>query len=457
MDKPKNGSFLKRGIRALFRPRPVRLPILFWVSLFLVVGLLIWLAWVRSTPEILPGETRIIVTTPTPGPPPPPGPTPTPVGSGGTVAFSLRHNGNSDIYLLSQNTGKLLRITYDPAEDRDPAWSPDGRWLAFASHRAANWDLYLMDMTSGAVVRFTRDPRFEAGPAWSPDSQWLAYEVYEAGNLDIHVVSASDTEEFYQLTSDPAPDFSPAWSPDGRHIAFTSQRDGSKDIFLISLDGGDLVNLTQTPDQDEDHAAWSHDGAYLAYSSGVPGSEELRILPFDKAAIATGELRPMLFGIGGQPAWSPDDQALTFVFRQGVTSYLVAASTTGWALAQEGYSTEDWMESPAWTSEAIAEEFAVQLEARMAEEQIPHYSELLVDTSVNPGTFALVDLPDVNGGDGFEKLSDRVNDSFNALREAVTDAGGWDYLAILGDSWRPMNHTPRPGQGRISWHVCGRA
>ena len=69
----------------------------------------------------------------------------------------------------------------------------------------------------------------------------------------------------------------------------------------------------------------------------------------------------------------------------------------------------------------------------------------------------MVNLPNVNDSDSAEKLSDKVNDSYNALRKTVEEQTGWDYLSILGDSWRTMNHTPRPGQGRISWHVCGRA
>jgi len=77
--------------------------------------------------------------------------------------------------------------------------------------------------------------------------------------------------------------------------------------------------------------------------------------------------------------------------------------------------------------------------------------------SLNDEHYQLVDLPDVNNGNEVEKLSDKVNDSYNALRQVVEEKTGWDYLSILGDSWRPMNHTPRPGQGRISWHVCGRA
>ncbi len=450
-----------RWIKGLFQPHPVRLPLLFWPLFLFSLGLLLWY---RDIPRTLPGETRFIVVTATPGPPAAPSPTPTPVGSGGAVVFAMRHNGNSDLYLLPQNDGRLLRLTYNPAEDRDPAWSPDGRWLAFASNRTHNWDLYLMDMHSGTVLRLTRDPTFEAGPAWSPDSQWLAYESYAEGNLNIHIINV-DGEQTYQLTHDPAPDFSPAWSPDGRHITFTSLREGNRDIHLISLDGGTLVNLTNTPEQNEDNASWSHDGTHLAYSSGAPGNEKIHVLPFDQQALASGDqqaltsgaLRPLLFGIGGEPTWSPDDEALTYIFRQGMNSYLVAASSRGWALAQEGYSTTDWMESPSWTAHTIPAELSQQLEARMTQEDSPLYTELRMESSSPTGKATLVGLPDVNGGDNREKLSDKVNDSFNALRRSILDKTGWDYFTILGDSYRPMQHTPRPGQGRISWHVCGRA
>jgi len=366
----------------------------------------------------------------------------------------MRHNGNSDIYLISQNTGNLLRLTYDPAEDRDPAWSPDGRKLAFASHRAQNWDLYVMDMTSGTVLRLTRSPYFEANPTWSPDGRWLAYEAYDEGNLDIYVLNV-ESGESQRLTSSPAPEYAPAWAPDGRHIAFTAYDDDNRDLYLISLDDGTTLNLTNTPNQDEDFATWSPQGEYLAYSAGVPGDETIWMIPFEKEAMVSGELRPVLFGVGGQPVWSPDGEALAFIFRQRETSYLIAADTTGWAMAQEGYSTTDWMNTPDWTATALAPKFEAQLQRQMSEERASLYTEVLLSSATEH--YQLVPLPDVNGSNSAQQLSDRVNDSFNAMRQAVHAQTGWDYLSILGDSSRSMNHTPRPGQGRISWHVCGRA
>ena len=441
----------------LFEPHAIRIPLILWV--IALTGIVLLLN--RTPPPPIEREvverTVIVTATPQPTwfiPTPVPGVTPTPVGSGGTLAFTMRHNGNSDIYLLSQNTGNLLRLTYDPDEDRDPAWSPDGRYLAFASHRARNWDLYLIDMNSGTVIRLTRTPDYEAAPAWSPDGKWLVYEAYVNGNLDLYLLNV-ESEESQPLTGDPAAEYAPAWSPDGRYIAFTAYHNDNKDLNVISLDDGTIVDLTNTPNQQEDNATWSPDGKYLTYSAGVPGDETIWKIPFDKEAAATGGLRPSLFGVGGQPVWSPDGQALAFIFRQQTTSYLIAANTTGWALAQEGYSTTDWMNNPDWSDTALNQALETRLKQRMVEEEPPLYTELLLSSATSQ--YQLVNLPDVNNRDNAEKLSDRVNDSYNALRKDVEEKTGWDYLSILGDSWRTMHHTPRPGQGRISWHVCGRA
>jgi len=445
-------GILKRLGIWLFVPGKAKIPPAAWLALSVAVGLLVRSPQSQAT---VTERERIVVLTPTPGTMAViPAESPTPVGSGGTLAFSMRHNGNSDIYLLSQNDGELLRLTYDPDDDRDPAWSPDGRFLAYASRRAQGWDLYTMELSTGTILRITRSPDFEAAPTWSPDGRWLAYEGYHDGNLDVYILNV-ESGQGQRVTQDPAPDYSPAWSPDGRHVAFVSYRDQNKDLFILSLDDGTVVNLTNTPDQDEDFPAWSPAGEYLAYSVGVAGAETVWRIPFDLDAAARGELRPMLFGIGQKPAWSPDGQALAFVFRQEATSYLLAADTRGWALAQEGYSSADAIDTPDWHAGTLATDFIADLKSRARETEPPIYTELLL--SEKSSVYQLVNLPDVNNSDSAELLSDRVNDSYNALRKRIEVETGWDYLSILGDSWRPMNHTPRPGQGRISWHVCGRA
>src|SRR5690606_2185558 len=68
--------------------------------------------------------TAVPAPTATPAATPTPWATPDPLNSGGSVAFTLRQNGNSDIYALSIGQSQPVRLTDDPADDRDPAWSP---------------------------------------------------------------------------------------------------------------------------------------------------------------------------------------------------------------------------------------------------------------------------------------------------------------------------------------------
>ncbi len=64
-----------------------------------------------------------------PTPEPTPTPLPDPLRVGGSVAFTLRENGQDDIWVINVGESGPLRLTNSPADDRDPAWSPDGTRL----------------------------------------------------------------------------------------------------------------------------------------------------------------------------------------------------------------------------------------------------------------------------------------------------------------------------------------
>src|SRR5579872_2644026 len=49
---------------------------------------------------------------------------------------------NWDIWILGLESGIFSRMTFDPALDVNPVWSPDGRELVFASSRKGAFDLY---------------------------------------------------------------------------------------------------------------------------------------------------------------------------------------------------------------------------------------------------------------------------------------------------------------------------
>ena len=61
----------------------------------------------------------------------------------------------------------LVQVTHHPAEDRAPAWSPDGTRLMFDSDRDGNRSIYVIDVDGSNLERVTSLDHVDRYPAWS--------------------------------------------------------------------------------------------------------------------------------------------------------------------------------------------------------------------------------------------------------------------------------------------------
>jgi TolB protein len=73
-----------------------------------------------------------------------------------------------------------LNITDNPANDRNPSWSPDGQSIAFVSNRDGNDEIYVMDADGNNQRRLTNNPVFGRTPAWFGTAK---YPVSPAGKF----------------------------------------------------------------------------------------------------------------------------------------------------------------------------------------------------------------------------------------------------------------------------------
>ncbi len=109
------------------------------------------------------------------------------------------------------------------ARGRRAQWSPDGRSiLYFRSVSGLHHEIALIDV-DGTHGRFVASsPAEDFQPAWSPDGRQIAFASQRdggPGGVDVHVfVVAPDGSGLRELPSEPLLTGQPVWSPDGRFI-----------------------------------------------------------------------------------------------------------------------------------------------------------------------------------------------------------------------------------------------
>src|SRR5204863_6322649 len=149
--------------------------------------------------------------------------------------------------------------------ERDPAWSPDGKWISYFSDRSGEYRLYLEAQDGLTPPReITLDkPTHYYTPSWSPDSKKLLFTDTGLQVWVLDVASGKAKVVGNDPWMVPTRTLNPVWSPDSKWVAYSSRlRSLYHAIFVSNAETGQTTQVTDGL-ADAVWPAWDASGKYL--------------------------------------------------------------------------------------------------------------------------------------------------------------------------------------------------
>jgi eukaryotic-like serine/threonine-protein kinase len=159
----------------------------------------------------------------------------------------------------------MTRLTFDPAADTFPVWSPDGRQLAFTCgghlcRASADGGGAVERLSSGVSSRYLWD--------WRRDGRYLLYaETTLQTRADLWILPLEPGRSPIPFLKSPFHEFYGQFSPDGNWIAYTSDESGREEVYIRAAFG--TGGKRQISNAGGSQPRWRPDGRELFYLTGA--------------------------------------------------------------------------------------------------------------------------------------------------------------------------------------------
>jgi tricorn protease len=163
--------------------------------------------------------------------------------TGARAVFEAR----GEIISVPAEKGDARNLTNTPGvAERDPSWSPDGKWIAYFSDESGEYQLHLRDQKGMGEVKkinLGNPPSFFYNPTWSPDSKKIAYSDKRLNLWYVDVEKGQPVKVDAQSRGGGGVGVD--WSPDSRWLTYAKPlKSWYRAIFVYSLEDGKITQIT---------------------------------------------------------------------------------------------------------------------------------------------------------------------------------------------------------------------
>jgi Tol biopolymer transport system component len=258
------------------------------------------------------------------------------VSDSGTLVYVAGQSIGTEVPLLwMRRDGTTTPMRSSPLDWRAPQFAPDGKRLAFHLDDGRQLDIYTYEWARDVITRLTFDPAVDSNPVWSPDSHTIVFSSTPSAKQlsNLYWLYVDRPGEPHRLTESGDRQLASSWHPSGKYLAFDQQISREQwDLMILSMEVSGSGWKAEAPQRvlgkiaQRPGAVFSPDGRWLAYTSNESGRSEVFVRSFPgpdtRWHVSTSG--------GGAPTWSRRRNELFYVSPDShlmVVSYRIEGGT----------------------------------------------------------------------------------------------------------------------------------
>ncbi len=230
------------------------------------------------------------------------------VSESGVLVYQNESAQNTELRWFDRSGTKRGTVG-QPGDYTNPALSPDGSKVAVGVRDAQTKtrDIWVFDLKRGTASRLTFDPAEDLNPAWSSDGNRILFTSERKGYRDIYEKAANGIGEEQLIYQSNENKSVTDWSWDRKHVVYDD--DSRTGVWVLPLSGDRKPFPYVQANYDAQQGQLSANGRFIAYSSDETGRLEVYVQTFPERR---GKWQISTAGASG-PQWRHDGKELFYL------------------------------------------------------------------------------------------------------------------------------------------------